>query len=338
MTNFIVYKYSFPEPDQEDVLKDLHKNAMSLNTDLINKLNEASQSAEKKLNLQFEYTVGRNNELRVIRHSNTIYAHSNGVFLLQVHIEKDKMITPEDSTEKTPVKDYPWCWVIFDTRPDSQLILVQKKSEGFGKNTDYVADYLFGDYCERELDLRMNGTEFHLEKRICDGLLWSVIKHRTKGGHDSLKALCIKMADKGTNIPNQGNEVDKALQFVMQAMRMPEGEVKLFSSDETNQLLKGRKPDFIGIAEQLLRNNYSIRAEFAKSGSFECGKNTETIYGVEDCFVEKFCVTQRSEKDSTDPLALIYWINDIILRDNSYHYSDKLSNYGRYKRKERKSA
>lgn len=338
MINFIVYQYSFPKPEQSDVFKDLYKDAESLNNELLNKLNEASRSDQRRLNLQFEYTVGRNDELKVIKHSNTIYAQSNGVFLLQVHNEKNKMVTPENSTEKTPIKDYPWCWVVIDTRPDSHLIMVQKKGEAFGKNTDYVADCLFGDFCMRELDLNVNGTELHIEKRLCDGLLWNVIKHRTKGGKDKLKALCIKMADKGTDVPNNGNDVDKALQFIMRTMRMPEGEVKLYSSEEANQLLKGRKPDFIGIAEQLLSNNYSIRADFEKSGSFECGKNTETIYGVEDRFVDNFCVTPDPDKDGPDPLALIYWINDIILKDDSYHYSDKLNSYGRHKRKDKKSA
>lgn len=338
MINFIVYNYSFPEPDKGDILRDSYKNSESLNTDFHNKLIAASQSNEKCLHLQFAYINGRSKEQIVIKHSNTIHAHSNGVLVLQIHTEKNKMITPEDSTDKTPVKDYPWCWVVIDTRPNSHLILVQKKSEGFGKNTDYVADYLVGDYCERELDLLMNGTKFHLEKRLCDGMLWNVIKQRTRGGKDTLKALCIKMADKGKDVPNNGNDVDKALQYVMQTMRMPEGEMKLFSSEETKQLLKGRKPDFIGIAEQLLNNNYTIRADFDKSGSFECGKNTETIYGVEDIFVDNFCISPGPENEDPDPLALIHWIDNIILKDDSYHYTDKLSNYGRHKRKKEKGA
>lgn len=339
MINFVVYKYSFPKPDADDVFNPIYKDAESLNADLLNKLREASQSGEKRLTLQFECTTGYHNELKVFKHSNTIFAQSNGVFLLQVHEEKNKLITPEDSTEKTLIKDYPWCWVVFDTRPESQLIMVQKKGEAFGKNTDYVADCLFGNYCERELDLRMNGTTLHLEKRLCDGLLWSVVKHRTKGGKDRLRTLCIKMSDKGKDVKNNGNDVDKALQYILHAMRMPNGEVKLFSSADTaNQLLNDRKPDFIGIAEQLLLNNYTIRAEFEKSGSFECGKNTETIYGVEDCFAEQFCVVSSPEKDGPDPLALIHWINDIILKDDSYHYSDKLDNYGRRKPKSKQTA
>lgn len=337
MINFIVYKYSFPDPEQDDIFKETYKDATMLNTELLNRLTEASRSDEKRLNLQFEYTAGRNNDHIVIKHSNTIYAQSNGVFLIQLHTEKDKMITPENSTEKKPIKDYPWCWVVIDTRPDSQLIMVQKKGETFGKNTDYVADCLLGDYCARELDLRMNGTELHLEKRICDGTLWEVIKHRTKGGRDNLKSLFIKMTSNDERIQNDRNDVDQALQFIMQAMRMPEAEMKLYSSDETRQLLQGRKPDFIGIAEQLIKNNYTIRADFEKSGSFECGKDTETIYGVEDCLVEEFCVSPDPEKSGPDPLALIHWINDIILNDTSYHYSDKLSHYGRHKPKQKKS-
>lgn len=338
MINFIVYQYSFPTPGSEDVFRDTYKDAETLNAELLDRLTEASRSDDKRLNLQFEYTAGRNDEHHVIKHSNTIYAHSNGVFLIQLHTEKDKKITPEHSTEKIPIKDYPWCWLLIDTRPESHLIMVQKKGEAFGKNTDYVADCLVGDFCTRELDLRMNGTELHLEKRICDGTLWEVIKHRTSGGRDSLKSLFIKMADKGESVKSQGNEVDQALQFIMRSMRMPEAEMKLFSSDETHELLKGKKPDFIGIAEQLIMNKYTIRADFEKSGSFECGKDTETIYGVEDCFVEKFCVSQGPEKEGPDPLALIHWLNDIILKDTSYHYSDKLGNYGRHKPKQKKSA
>ena len=60
MINFIVYQYSFPAPGNEDVLKPTYKDAEMLNSELLDRLTEASRSDEKRLNLQLLVLVTSN--------------------------------------------------------------------------------------------------------------------------------------------------------------------------------------------------------------------------------------------------------------------------------------
>jgi len=338
MINFVVYQYSFQKTGEENLFN--NKSDKELNQDLVSILKDKYKKGEM-LNLYFQPSSdGKNQRTQeIIKYNNEITANAEGIFLILLHDERDKKITPINSTEKEGIKDYPWCWIVIDTRPDSRLILVQKKSDTFSNKIDYVADNLFGDYFEKELGLNIVDINLHLEKRISDGKLWSVVKQRTQLSNDRLKSLCLKLRNKMVEEdPEEANEIDRALQLVLLKMNSTDGEFKLNVQTDPNDILMGKMPDFIGIAETLLSYNYSIRADFAKSGSFECGKNTETIYGTSQVIVDNFCKTKEEGNNAVDPMALKNWIDEVINTDNTFHYSDILTKYGRSKRKSNKSA
>ena len=335
MVNFIVYKYSFPEPQQEDVLKEAYKTAEELNAGLATMLKDVCNKGGE-LNLQ---CTTNKEDGTVEKYANVPSTCAKGVFLFIVHSKRSTSITPEDAIEKVSIPTYPVCWVVIDTRPNSQLILIQKKTDAFGKNTDFVADILLGECVNRGLDLTMNGTSLHLEKRICDGNLWDVVKQRVSNNNDKLNALHIKCKNRVVDEePEKSDEIDRAFQLILRQMNSDEGELKVLTSTDKESIMKEIKPDVIGIAETLLKYNYSIRADFEKSGSFACGKNTEAIYGAKDEIVKKFGVVPQPNTDGPNPFELIEWLDNIILTDKSYYYTDKLGNYGRHKPKRKASA
>ena len=65
-----------------------------------------------------------------------------------------------------------------------------------------------------------------LQQRLCKGSIWDVVTMRTVRGQDKVKSFTLKLDKKR---PNTKNEVDKALQLVLDMFCAPEGELKLSS-------------------------------------------------------------------------------------------------------------
>ena len=76
------------------------------------------------------------------------------------------------------------------------------------------------EYYTRELELSKFGLKVGLQQRLCKGSIWDVVTMRTVRGQDKVKSFTLKLDKKR---PNTKNEVDKALQLVLDMFCAPEG-------------------------------------------------------------------------------------------------------------------
>lgn len=329
MINFIEYKYHIFNNSECFECTDMYKE----------QLEAIFQDAYRNGSIDLKYTEmdDEGNWVDTFSYPNDVKMIYEGVVILQIHEHKIKWSTPEHGTEKTEHHDdYPWIWVIIDTRPDSQFIFVQKKSDAFNNKTEFVVKDLLGDYIAKQLNLNESNYRIDFEVAKCrggQGQAWNVVKHRTKNGADKLKTMLIRCGERRA-APTE-DRVDKFMYNLLQLFKADDAEVQLWASKECNDNMQEIMPDMIGMAEQLLQYDYIIRFVFLRSGSIECSRDAVAIYGVQDSYVSKFGIPNiesgRSQRE------LIDWIDEYIITDTIIFHAE-IGNYKRPKRSKRQGA
>lgn len=329
MANFIEYRYHI-----------YNKSELFECTDKFTEpLKETFLEAYSNGSIELQYTEmdAENNLIDTFTYPNDVKMVYEGIVILQIHEHKIKWATPEHGTEKTEQHDdYPWIWVIIDTRPESQFIFVQKKSDAFNNKTEFVAKNLIGDFISHKLDLNGSNYQIDFEVAKCHGgpgQIWNVVKHRTKNGADKLKTMVVKFGEK-REAPKE-DRPDKFMWDILEKFKSDDAELQLWASKESNNRMQDVMPDMIGVAEQLLQYDYIIRLGFMRSGSIECSRDAQAIYGVQDSLVSQFGIS--NSKYERGQRALIDWIDDYIVTDNLVFY-DKIGNYKRPKRSKKQGA
>ena len=331
MANFVVYKYSIK--NDSDLFSDTESFTKQIQAVL------TDSRSNGYIDLKYIETDEDGNYLDTYEYSNDIKMYHDGVITIQVHEHKIKLATPEHGTEKSgQYDDYPWIWVIIDTRPNSNSILIQKKSDAFRDKTDFVVQDLIIPFFTNKLDLTNKGYQMSAEVCKCKGghgQIWQLVKHRTKNGRDSLKSLSVRFTDERTKTDN--TRTHTFLDEILDTFKSHQAELQVWASNESNQKIQETMPDMIGIAEQLLDHDYSIKLAFCHSGTFECSRDTQAIYGVQDSYVERFGMMPDSRKNEPAQYALIDWIDSCIINDSSIFY-EKIGKYKRPKPVKKTSA
>lgn len=314
MANFILYKYTFEQTHERHLFSDKSGEALTasnLNKRLGKDLDDKCRgNAEHRLELYTTRRGGKSQETSE-SFSNTLTNADNGIIMLQIHNNKSKQIMPIDRTVAERVGHYPFCRVIIDTRPDSQAILVQYKKDIFNRPDDVIS--LLTEYISREYNLSYLGWSITAEKRICKGTIWDIVHSRIDKGRDKVKSVTLKFDAKR---PNEENEVDKALQFLLDKLDSPEGELTLTSGDPAKRLLDETHKDIRNTIDMLIENKYRMKVGFEKSGVVEYGKETEVIYGIADSVCTDFEDGVREIGETATPLQL--WL-DTLMPDESAH-------------------
>ena len=332
MANFLFYRYHFEQTGDKSLFSKEDGECVS-DSFLNGKFREdLATKAKNHVNLNlFEIKADRKGEESPESYVNEIRRFEDGIILLQIRNNKYKKVMPIDQTEAQEVGHFPYCWVIVDTRPDSRAILIQQKADAF-KNADAVVGLII-DYCTRELGLIDLSWKFITEKRLCIGSIWDIVKLRTYKGQDRVKSLSIKIDGKK---PNDSNEVDKALQMVLEKLAAPEGELKLTSDDSAVKILDETKEDVRNTVDMLIENQYRMKIGFEKSGTVEYGKEAEAVYGIADKVCDVFdngTIVMRD--DGTTGYTLEIWLNTLMPEDNTHAYieSEYKKKNGRGKKK-----
>lgn len=296
-------------------------------------LNAVFQDAFLNGSIDLQYTEidEDGNYVDTFTYPNDVKMVFEGIVIMQIHEHKIKWSTPEHGTEKTEKHDdYPWIWVIIDTRPNSQFIFVQKKSDSFSNKTEFVVIDLIGDYISKKLNLKDANCRIDFEVAKChggQGQIWNVVKHRAQNGADRLKTMVVRFGENRES-PTE-DRPDKFMWDILEKFKPADAELQLWASKDSNDNMQDIMPDMIGIAEQLLQYDYTIRLGFLRSGSIECSRDAQAIYGVQDSLVSQFGIANskydRSRRD------LIDWIDEYIVTDNLVFYGE----IGKYKRPKR---
>lgn len=317
MANFLFYKYHFERVDNRNLFNQEGKTVSEncLNDKLVEHLSSVfNESSSRSLNL-YDIKTDRSGVSAPELYPNEVMRFDDGIALLQIHNNKHKKIMPKDSTVAQEVEHYPYCWVIIDMRPGSQAILVQQKRESF-RDSDAVAGMI------EELWSNMYGQlgwELMTEERFCKGSIWDVVKLRTKNDRDRVRSVSIKIDGKR---PNEANEVDKALQLVLDKFAAPEGELKLTSGDPARKILDETKEDMRRTVDLLIENQYRMRIGFEKSGVVEFGKEAEAVYGIEDGVCDAFVSGETTFDDAGRTTSnLRMWLDAVVPEDEEHIYS-----------------
>lgn len=329
MANFLFYKYRFEKTGEKTLFSNADNADVSseyLNDKLTELFDGIDGTKTRNLNL-YNVKTDKKGVKSSEMYTNEIKRFADGVALLEVRNNKYKKVMPRDKNESVDVEHCPLCWAVIDTRPDSMAILVQQKRDVFGNADDVVG--LIVDYCSRELKISELDWRMVYEKRLCKGSIWDIVKLRTDGGQDRVKCLCVKIDGKKAN---EENEVDKALQLVLEKLAAPEGELKLVSDDPARKILDETKDDVRNTVDMLIENKYRMRIGFEKSGSVEYGRDTEAVYGIADEYCEEFV-------NGTALLGGRYnlkdWLDMLMPEDEAHTYiqSEKKKRNGRRARK-----
>jgi hypothetical protein len=279
----------------------------------------------------FNFKVDRSTgEETSVQYENDILHCLDGVAMLQVRNNKHKKVIPIDQLEALDVPHYPYMFVIVDMRPGNQAILVQQKSSAF-KNPDEVAG-LVRDYCNRVLQLANLGLEMRLDKRLCKGSIWDVVSMRTDREQDRVKSFTLLIDKKR---PNEKNQVDKALQMVLEMMCAAQGELKLSTGDDARELLSESREDVRNMVDMLIKNKYHLKVGFEKSGSVEYGSETAAIYGVDDAWCLEFIAKEPHIEDNPEGTYHLFgWLDMLMPEGAGYAYKESVrrNRYGRGKR------
>lgn len=329
MANFLFYKYRFEKTGEKTLFSNADNADVSseyLNGKLRELFDGIDGTKVRNLNL-YNVKTDKKGVKSPEMYTNEIKRFADGVVLLEVRNNKYKKVMPRDKNESVDVEHCPLCWAIVDTRPDSMAILVQQKRDVFGNADDVVG--LIVDCCSRELKISELDWRMVYEKRLCKGSIWDIVRSRTDGGQDRVKCLCVKIDGKRAN---EENEVDKALQLVLEKLAAPEGELKLMSDDPARKILDETRADVRNTVDMLIENNYRMRIGFEKSGSVEYGRDTEAVYGIADEYCEEFV-------NRTALLGGRYnlkdWLDTLMPEDEAHTYvqSEKKKRNGRRSRK-----
>lgn len=331
MINFVFYKYEFGQKIEKSLFspEGVEVSEDYLNSRLAEDLNTKFDN-KTELNL-YEFKTDSKGVEFSESYTNEVYRSDNGIFLLQVRNNKLKKYMPKDQNVSQDIGHYPFVWVIVDTRPQSKAILVQLKREAFA-NPNMVVDLVIS-YITRELHLPELDWEIKVEKRHCAGSIWDIVKTRTADDNDRVKLLCIKVSQKR---PNENNEVDRALQTVLEKLSAPEGEMKLISDDSAKKILDETKVDVRNTVDMLIENKYTLKIGFEKSGTVEYGKNTEAVYGTDDSCVEQFATGNLGMMDHGGlGYDIVPWLDTLMPEDESHTYivAEKKKKNGRGRKK-----
>ncbi len=330
MANFLFYRYHFENTGLRSLFSPEAGENVSektLNDDLIKDLKGIWDNTRV---LQLTgYKYDRKGEQTPEIYANEVERFDNGIVQILVKNNKVKHYIPLNSNEKKDVDHHPFCWVIIDTRPGSQVILVQQKREAFANPNDVAV--LIENYCNSRISYL--GWEMVIEKRLCKGDIWDIVRMRTEGGQDSVKSLGVIIQKKQAN---EENKVDKALQFVMDQFAVSDGELKLFADGQTRKLLDETKADARNIVNMLIKNQYKMKIGFDNSGTYEYGRRADAVYGREDKVFENYRDGVMSFGDNGNgEYALVKWLDVIIPENNKHEYSqsDKKGKNGKRKKK-----
>ena len=331
MANFVFYKYRFEKTDERTLFD--QETGEELTESSINDKFAAdlASKAENRNSLNlYDIKADKQGVTAPESYANDIRRYDSGIALLDVRNNKHKTVMPIDKMEAEQIGHYPYCLVIIDTRPDSRAILVQQKVDAF-KSPDVVVG-LIAEYCTRELGLSMLGWKLVPEKRLCRGSIWDIVKTRTAQGQDRVRSLSIVLAGKK---PNENNEVDKALQMILEKLAAPEGELKLTSDDAAKKILDDTKEDVRNTVDMLIENEYRMKIGFDKSGSVEYGKQAAAVYGIADIVCDEFVngVTVMMDDGSTG-YSIEIWLNTLMPEDDAHTYieAEKKKRNGRGKK------
>jgi len=331
MANFLFYKYRFEQTVERSLFAEDGKEVSDsyLNERFAEDLASKAE-IHPELNL-YDIKSDKKGEESPEIYVNEIKRYDNGIVLLQVRNNKHKKVMPIDQTEAVEIEHYPYCWVIVDSRPESRAILVQQKNDAF-KNTDTVVG-LIVEYCTRELGLVNLNYRMMTEKRLCLGSIWDIVKIRTDNGQDRVKSLSIKIDEKK---PNDNNQVDAALQLILEKLAVPEGELKVTSDDEAKKILDDTKEDVRNTVDMLIENKYRMKIGFDKSGTVEYGKEAEAVYGIADSVCEEFENGQPVIRDDgSQGYTMEVWLDALMPEDDTHTYiqAEKKKKNGRGKKK-----
>lgn len=320
MANFLFYRYHFVPMDEVDMFMQKDESVEPSHYDELHnpRLSEDfsnKASGIKKLNL-YEFKKDNKGVQSSVQYENDLLNYDSGVVMLQVRNNKHKKVIPIDKLEALDIPHYPYTLVIVDTRPGSQAILIQQKTSAF-KYTETVAK-LVADYCSRELKLPELGIAMLPQKRVCKGSIWDVVTMRTKGDQDRVKSFTLKLDKKR---PNEKNDVDKALQLVLDIFCAPEGELKLSSKKEGAMIFDETREDARNLVDMLIQNKYHMKVGFEKSGTVEYGKETPAIYGIDDNVCLEFMKGEpHIGKTEKGEYYLFDWLDMLMPEGSGYDY------------------
>ena len=285
MANFFFYRYHFVQTGDKNLFSKEDNEKVTgeyLNMKFADDLRGKSSAGNHGINL-YGFKPDRSGVESSESYVNEIRRFADGVVMLQVRNNKRKKFMPVDKVEAQEVGHYPYCWVIVDTRPGSQAIVVQQKKEAF-QNPDAVVS-LIVDYFHREFDLPSLGWDMRVQKRFCKGSIWDIVKLRTGSGQDRVKTLVVKIDGKRAN---PKNEVDRLMQLILKNFSANEGELKLMSDDDAKRLLDHNQENVRNTVNLLIESDYRMRIGFERSGSVEYGHDAESIYGIDDQYCVEF--------------------------------------------------
>lgn len=316
MANFLFYKYHFEQTEDKHLFSDesgATLTASNLNDRLRKDLNDKYINTAVKSILLYATHKNRQSEETSELYNNTIMQIDGGIIMLHIRNYKTKHIMPIDKTEEESVRHYPYCRVIVDTRPQSHAILVQYKKDIFPKSEFVIR--LLTKYITREQNLSDLSWKVTAEKRICEGTIWDIVHSRIDKGQDRVKSVTLKF---GAKRPNEENEVDKTLQFLLDKLDSPEGELTLTSGDPAKKLLDETHKDIRNTIDMLIENQYRMKVGFEKSGIVEYGKKAEVIYGISDSVCTDF--ENGIRKIGKSSTSLQRWLNTLIPDENAHTY------------------
>ena len=335
MANFLFYRYHFVPAEEPDLFAQEERTDASREDDVHNPRLSADLESKalgiKKLNL-YEFKTDKTGVQTSVQYENDLINSFGGVTMLQVRNNKHKKVIPIDKLEALDVPHYPYTLVIIDARPGCQAILVQQKKSAFN-NPDAVAR-LVAEYYTRELELSKFGLKVGLQQRLCKGSIWDVVTMRTVRGQDKVKSFTLKLDKKR---PNSKNEVDKALQLVLDMFCAPEGELKLSSKKDGSAIFDETREDVRNMVDMLIQNKYHMKVGFERSGSVEYGRETDAIYGVDDAWCLEFMRGEQHIGDEGEKgeYYLFGWLDMLMPEGAGYDYrsSDRKRRNGKRVRK-----
>lgn len=329
MPTFIAYNYSFePTPSNEavEIIIDFPEFANSqisrniskesLNDIFYRGFEEAWNTSEKKLNL---YSTKKNKDKteEPEMYENNIVAIHERVILMVIRNHKVVRFTPKDNTEKQDIDDYPWCYVIIDTRPHSQHILIEKKKEAF--NSPKTVCDIFENYIMTSMSLPQIGWECQCRKRVIEDEIWRIVDSRLKYKKDRVKSLGFHFYKRENN---ENDNVEVALQSILSAFSTAEGDITMYNEDSSGKSFDHRNETMRRTVEMLIRNDYTIKVGFDKTGSIEYGRQRIAIpeYLFDSQVLSEYRDQPNLGSNGTGSYELIEEIDGILTEETKVQY------------------
>lgn len=317
MANFYLFKYDFIQSQVRELFSEdgTHLDRIELDNRLYSLLSPA-ENCKKTLDNLYGIKTSSNGESEPDIYVNEILRNWKGVTLISIRNNRSKKIMPIDSNDEKKIGHYPFCWVIIDTRPESQVILVQQNTAF--PNPDKVAEILI-NYFIGHLSLSKFGWTIEYKKRKCKGAIWDIVRTRTKGNKDRVSELSFKFTSKRQ--PTGDNRIDTYCKDALHFFSSEEGELKLYSKDSNSKMLDETNEDLKRTVNLLIDNQYKIKVGFEHSGTYEYGKDAYAIYGIDDLYCNAF-ENNNDQLFGNSAETLLEWLNKIVLEDDSTEYTE----------------